>query len=194
MVDVKKGEILYLDTPGPQNTDIVVHAVRSYIAAHHIRYVVVASTTGETAVKFAEALDGMATLVFVTHHTGFRQEGVQSFSVATRASLAQRGIRVITQSHVLSGVERSISRRFGGISRVEAIAEALRSLLGQGVKVCVEIAIMAADAGAAPIEEVIAVAGTGSGADTSIVIRPAHMNNFFDAHIKEIIISPLGQQ
>ncbi|MGZ4949174.1 MAG: pyruvate kinase alpha/beta domain-containing protein [Halobacteriota archaeon] len=189
---MKKEEILYLDTPGPHNTDIVVQAVRSYVATHRIKYVVVASTTGETAVKFAEGLGGMARLIVVTHHTGFRQEGVQSFDVAARELLAQRGIRVITQSHVLSGVERSISRRLGGVSRVEAIAEALRSLLGHGLKVCVEIAVMAADAGAIPIEEVVAVGGTGSGADTAVVIRPAHMNNLFDAHVQQIIVFPLG--
>ncbi len=136
----------------------------------------------------------MATLVVVTHHTGFHDEGTQSFDVSTRKALTQRGVRVITQSHVLSGVERSISRRFGGISRVEAIAEALRSLLGRGLKVCVEIAIMAADAGAIPIKELVAVGGSGRGADTAVVIRPAHMNNFFEAHILEIIVSPLGRQ
>ncbi len=191
---MKKEQILYLDTPGPHNTDVVVEAVRSYVVAHRLKYVVVASTTGETALRFAEGLEGTATLIVVTHHTGFHQEGTQSFSVGTRELLAQRGVRVITQSHVLSGVERSISRKFGGISRVEAIAEALRSLLGRGLKVCVEIAIMAADAGVIPIEEVVAVGGTGRGADTAVVIRPAHMNNFFDAHIRRIIVSPLGQQ
>ncbi len=167
--------------------------MRSYLAAHHVRYVVVASTTGETALKFAEGLDKKVRLVVVTHHTGFHKEGVQSFNADTRELLAQRGVRVITQSHVLSGLERSISSRFGGISRVEAIAEALRSLLGRGFKVCVEIAVMAADAGAIPLEEVVTVGGTGRGADTAIVIRPAHMNNFFDAHVRKIIISPLGR-
>ncbi|MGZ4912629.1 MAG: pyruvate kinase alpha/beta domain-containing protein [Halobacteriota archaeon] len=190
---MKREETLYLDTPGPQNTDAVVRAVRSYASTHRIKYVVVASTTGETALKFAEELEEVATLIVVTHHTGFHQEGVQSFNVATRELLARRGVRVITQSHVLSGVERSISSRLGGASRVEAIAEALRSLFGRGLKVSVEVAIMAADAGAIPIEEVIAVGGTGRGADTAIVIRPAHMNNFFDAHVRRIIISPLGQ-
>jgi uncharacterized protein len=102
--------------------------------------------------------------------------------------LESRGVVVLTQSHVLSGVERSISQKFGGISRVEAIAEVLRSLLGHGLKVCVEIAIMAADAGAIPIEDVITVGGSGSGSDTALVIRPAHMNNFFNAHIREIIM------
>lgn len=186
-------ETLYLEAPGPQNTDVVARAVRSYVGTHRTRYVVVASTTGETALKFAAELENVATLIIVTHHTGFQQEGVQSFDVATRELLAQRGVRVITQSHALSGVERSISRRLGGGSRVEAIAEALRSLFGRGLKVCVEIAVMAADAGAIPLEEVIAVGGTGRGADTAIVIRPAHMNNFFDAHVRRIIVAPLGQ-
>jgi len=49
---------------------------------------------------------------------------------------------------------------------------------------------MAADSGAIPIEDVIAVGGTGNGADTAILIRPAHMNNFFDAKIREFIIIP----
>ncbi len=194
MVALKKEDIIYLDAPGPQNTDVVVQAVRSYIATHQVHHVVVASTTGETALKFAEGLDRTVTLTIVTHHTGFHQEGTQRFNVDTRELLTQQGIRVITQTHVLSGAERSISRKFGGISRIEAIAEALRSLFGRGVKVCVEIAIMAADAGAIPIEEVVAVGGTGSGADTAIVIRPAHMNNFFDVHVRKIVVSPLGQQ
>jgi hypothetical protein len=106
--------------------------------------------------------------------------------------LERQGVTVLTQSHVLSGVERSISGKFGGVSRVETIAEALRSLLGHGLKVCVEIAIMAADAGAIPIADIVAVGGTGSGSDTAVVIRPAHMNNFFDARIREIIVMPRG--
>jgi hypothetical protein len=56
----------------------------------------------------------------------------------------------------------------------------------------VEIAIMAADAGAIPIADIVAVGGTGSGSDTAVVIRPAHMNNFFDARIREIIVMPRG--
>lgn len=46
---------------------------------------------------------------------------------------------------------------------------------------------MAADSGAIPIEEVIAIGGRHRGADTAVVIRPAHMNNFFDMEIKEIL-------
>jgi len=182
----------YLEKPGPQNTEDVIDAVQTYVARSGLKRVVVASTTGATSVKFAAALKNKVKLVVVTHHTGFSQEGTQRFDAETRKMLEKQGVTVLTQSHVLSGVERSISRKFGGISRVETIAEALRSLLGHGLKVCVEIAIMAADAGAIPIEDVIAVGGTGSGSDTAVVIRPAHMNNFFDARVREIIVMPRG--
>lgn len=189
---MRKERIIYLDRPGPQNTEDVINSVKTYVARSGLKRVVVASTTGATAAKFAAALENTAELVVVTHHTGFSQEGTQRFNAETRKMLERQGVTVLTQSHVLSGVERSISRKFSGISRVETIAEALRSLLGHGLKVCVEIAIMAADAGAIPIEDVIAVGGTGSGSDTAVVIRPAHMNNFFDARIREIIVMPRG--
>ncbi|HYB58835.1 MAG TPA: pyruvate kinase alpha/beta domain-containing protein [Candidatus Acidoferrales bacterium] len=189
---MRKEQIIYLETPGPQNTEDVINAVQSYVVKSGLKRVVVASTTGSTAIKFAAALKNKAELVVVTHHTGFSQEGTQHFDAEKRKKLESEGVTVLTQSHVLSGVERSISRRFGGISRVETIAEALRSLFGHGLKVCVEIAIMAADAGAVPIEDLIAVGGTGSGSDTAIVIRPAHMNNFFDAQIRQILIVPRG--
>jgi hypothetical protein len=189
---MRKEQIIYLERPGPQNTEDVIDAVKTYVARSGLKRVVVASTTGATAAKFAAALENTAELVVVTHHTGFSQEGTQRFNAETRKMLERRGVTVVTQSHVLSGVERSISLKFGGISRVETIAEALRSLLGHGLKVGVEIAIMVADAGAIPIEDIITVGGTGSGSDTAVVIRPAHMNNFFDARIREIIVMPRG--
>ena len=50
---------------------------------------------------------------------------------------------------------------------------------------------MALDAGLVPYgEEIIAVAGSGTGADTALVITPAHSNNFFDTKVKEIICKP----
>jgi hypothetical protein len=189
---MQKEQIIYLERPGPQNTEDVIDAVTAYIARSGLERVVVASTTGSTATKIAKALENKAKLIVVTHHTGFSQEGAQRFDAEKRRNLELQGITVLTQSHVLSGVERSISRKFGGVSRVETISEALRSLLGHGLKVCVEIAIMAGDAGAIPIADIVAVGGTGSGSDTAVVIRPAHMNNFFDARIREIIVMPRG--
>jgi hypothetical protein len=59
------------------------------------------------------------------------------------------------------------------------------------MKVCVEIAVMAADAGRIPTDcDVICVGGTGRGADTAVVLRPAHSNSFFDLRVGEILCRP----
>lgn len=74
---------------------------------------------------------------------------------------------------------------------MEVIAQTLKMFGTEGVKVAVEVAVMAADAGLVPTDrEIIAVGGSGRGADTAVVMRAAHMNNFFDLEIREIIAKP----
>ncbi|RLI78441.1 hypothetical protein DRP05_07325 [Archaeoglobales archaeon] len=184
-----KENIVYFEKPGKQNTDETLRLAVDRAKQLEIKYLVVASSTGETAKKALEVAEGI-NLVVVTYHTGFVGVGKDSMSQEAEEFLKQNGVRVVRQSHILSGLERSISRKLGGVSRTEAIAEALRSLFGHGLKVCIEITIMAADGGAIPIEEVVAVGGRSRGADTAIVVLPAHMNNFFDMQVKEIICMP----
>jgi hypothetical protein len=86
-------------------------------------------------------------------------------------------------------VERSVAQKHGGVYPVLLIADTLR-LFGQGTKVAVEVAIMAADAGALSGDDIIAIGGSGSGADAALVLKPAHQNNFFDLRIREIICKP----
>ena len=90
---------------------------------------VVASSTGETAKKAVKIAEGL-NLVVVTYHTGFIGVGKNSMDSETENFLKQNGVTIVRQSHILSGLERSISRKLGGVSRTEAIAEALRSLFG----------------------------------------------------------------
>jgi hypothetical protein len=74
---------------------------------------------------------------------------------------------------------------------VEIIAHVLRLFGGDGIKVAVEVSVMAADAGLIPTSrEIISVGGTSGGADSAIVLKAAHMNNFFDLEIREIIAKP----
>ena len=184
-------KIFYFQKPGKENTEKTVELSVERARRKGIRNMVFASSTGYTARKILEMKGDLeANLVCVTYHTGFYEEGKSSLDHETEEYLRQNGVRIVRQSHMLSGVERSISRKLGGVSRVEAIAEALRSLFGHGLKVCVEIGIMAADSGAIPIEETIAIGGTGRGADTAVILRPAHMNTFFNMEIREIICMP----
>ena len=82
-----------------------------------------------------------------------------------------------------------MAKKYSGVYPVLLMADTLR-LFGQGTKVAVEIAVMAADAGALSGEDIISIGGTGRGADTALVLKPAHQNNFFDLRIREIICKP----
>jgi len=70
-------------------------------------------------------------------------------------------------------------------------AQAALRRLSEGVKVCPEIVMIAADKDLIPSgKEVIAIAGTGSGADTSMVIVSAKSKNFGELKIRELICKP----
>ena len=111
-------------------------------------------------------------------------------SAKTRTKLETYGFVVHTSTHALSGAERSLSNKFGGISPMEIMAYSLR-MLGQGVKVGVEICTMALDGGVIPYDEdIISISGTGRGADCALILRPAHSSNILETKIKEIICKP----
>ncbi len=179
------------DSPGATNTDAVVQCVLSRIEKGDIEQVVVATTTGATGVRFMEALDESGVeLVCVTHHMGFREPNQIELEPMLASQLRERGTRIVTMTHALSGVARGISKQFSGTSNTELIAHTLR-LFGQGMKVCVEIAVMAADAGAVPArQDVICVGGSGRGADAAIVLQPANSNAIFETRIREILCWP----
>jgi len=184
-------EIIYFERPGPHNTHEVIEAVKRRCKEIAISYIVVASNSGTTALALWEAMrDSDVKIISVSGHAGWSGGDEPSMSQEKKDELGANGVKVLTASHVLSGVARSISNKFGGVSHVEIIAHTLR-LLGQGMKVAVEISVMAADAGLIPTDaEIIAIGGSGKGADFAAVIKAAHMNNFFDLEIREIIAMP----
>jgi len=180
---------VYFQASGKQNTESVLELVKDYAPAEGIRDILVASTTGETGVKASRVFKGF-NVVVVAHHVGFQEPGVWEMKEENRRKILENGAKIFTATHPLSGVERAIRRRFETIMPLEIIAHTLR-LFGEGTKVCVEITIMAADAGLIPVDrDIIAVAGTSEGADTALVIKPANASNFFDLEIREIIAKP----
>lgn len=190
--------ILYFDKPGIENTDAVIEAVYERLKEGDIRSVVVASSTGKTGLKFAKRMAGETNLVIVSSQPGFSSPGVWKFDQKILNELESMGCKIVKQSHILSGLERSFTNKFSGVSHSEVVAESLRSLFGVGVKVAIECTIMAADSGAIPIEKTIAVGGTttskGGGADTALVVWPSHCNNFFDFRVLEILAKPFRRE
>ncbi|KYO66509.1 pyruvate kinase alpha/beta domain-containing protein [Thermovenabulum gondwanense] len=180
---------MYFEKPGAENTQKTVEIVKRAVEERGIRHVVAASNEGRTAKLLVDA-NINANLVIVTHACGFRAPGDMEFPGDLREELIKKGVKVLTTTHVLSGAERGLSRKFGGVYPVEIIANTLR-MFGQGVKVCLEVATMALDAGLIPYgEEIIAIGGTSEGADSAVIMKPAHAANIMDTWISEILCKP----
>lgn len=152
--------------------------------------IVIASTTGDSAINLLNERDKKrydGKIIVVRNVAGTFPEGRTGMGQTAYDEIIKRGAYVVTAGHALSGAERGISKRFGGVSPVELIAETLR-MFGQGTKVCVEIAIMANDAGYIyPGKPVVSVAGSGHGSDTICVIVPGYSATIFDTKIVNMI-------
>ena len=179
---------MYFTQKGPVNTAATVGAALRVARERGIRHLVVASASGETALLLA-GQDGV-TVTCVTHAYGFSEDGKNEMPDDTRRILRDKGVAMVTATHALSGVERGVSKQAGGMYPAEIMSGTLR-MFGQGVKVCVEVAIMALDAGAIPHgENVIAIGGSGTGADAAVILSPAHASKVFQTVIHEIICKP----
>jgi len=185
-------KITYFYKPGEENTDKVLELAKIRADERKIRNIIVASTRGRTALKALDVFDpSIYNLIIVTHSVGFKEPGYSEFSEDVRELLIEKGAKVLTSIHALSGVERAIRKTLSTWGPVELMSQALR-LFGEGAKVAIEITVMAADAGLIPIDEdVIAIGGTSKGADSAFVIKPANSSNFFELFVKEIICKPL---
>ena len=179
---------MHFDKPGKSNTDQTLRAAFERAGALGLNEVVVASSTGETGFKVLELFTSFRVTV-VTYHSGFKTPFQSVMPAGVRQDLERRGATVVCATHALSGLERSLSKRHSGIYPVLLIADTLR-LLGQGTKVAVEVAIMAADAGALTGKDIIAIGGTSGGADTALVLKPANQSDLFDLRIREIVCKP----
>jgi len=176
------------EKPGKTNTRQTLELACNRGKQLGLDEVVIASTTGETAYQALDMFKGFK-ITAVTYHCGFKEPFQNSMKSNVRRDLEEKGVTVVQASHALSGVERSIAKKYTGSYPVLLIADTLR-LFGHGTKVAVEIAIMAADAGALSGNDIVAIGGTGRGADSALILKPANQSDFFDLRIREIICKP----
>jgi hypothetical protein len=188
-MSLREKKVTYFEKTGKENTDTVLRLVREYVDKEGLEDVVVASTTGETGVRASKLLKG-CNVVVVTHFSGFQEKGKSELQEEHKREILSNGAKIFTGTHALSSAERAIRKDFGTIQPLELIANVLR-LMGQGTKVCVEITLMAADAGLIPTDrDVIAIGGSGRGADTALRILPTNASRFFELRIREVIAKP----
>ncbi len=199
-----ENKIYYFEEINPENSDILLALVKEKAQEKGVKHIVVASTRGETGVKAAKVFkDSEINVVVVTHQIG--PQGPELLK-ENEKMIKTLGAQIVTCTHAFGGVGNSLRRFPSRKQRSEPfwpayvppmgdlIANVLR-LFSQGMKVCFEITLMAADAGIIPIgENVIAVGGQGRGADTAIVIKSANTTRFFDLDVQEIIAKTINKR
>jgi hypothetical protein len=180
---------LYFAKPGPQNTGRTLEIAAVLAEDLAVRNIIVASSSGKTGLLAAQRIRGK-NLVVVTHSTGFMKPDFQELRPALRRKIEALGANILTCQHAFGGVNRAVRKKLATYELDEIIAYTLRTC-GEGAKVAVEISLMAADAGLiSTFEPCISIGGSGSGADTALLLRPANAQTFFDLRVLEILAKP----
>ncbi|MCJ7635778.1 hypothetical protein MUP77_25725 [Candidatus Bathyarchaeota archaeon] len=185
----KEEKIVYFTEKGPSCTERMLGMVMDCAQKRNIRSVIVASTKGNTGVRASEVLKGY-NVVVVTHSMGFHDPNIQELTEENRDKILINGGKIVTTTHALGGVGRAVRIKFNTMQVDEIIAHILR-FFGAGMKVAVEIVLMAADAGLIRTDEDVISIGKY---DTAIVVHPTNAMNLFDLKIKEILCKQLSPE
>ena len=224
MQDKNKKWIYYFDRPGPVNTGETLELCGMRAQELGLKTVVIASLRGNSAMQALDVFKGTdLKIIAVTIPPGaswvtgalnndlwndipeFRRQKEEWLKAGlakvrmdmdehVEQMLADQGVKVVRGTIPFYGVGTSLTARFKGLNFEQYFTEALRLISG-GLVVCVEVAIMAADANLIPLDqEIVVAAGTSMGLDTAVVIRPSTSLTFADPQagleIKEIIAIP----
>jgi hypothetical protein len=202
-MSLKRTTVIF-EKPGEEHTEETLRIALDAARERGIDTVVVSTSTGATGEKAVKIFKGSGIrLVFVTHQSGYRAAGVQLVPPETRKKLEKAGTVVTCTDVLTGGVDVGMGRQRPEVSEAQKgglpfivppvnvlVANTLR-LLCQGVKVCAEVAMMAADCGAVQVgKPVICVAGSHAGADTAMVISPSESNRMRDLRLHEILAKP----
>lgn len=182
--------ITYFENEGEDYTDDLISAVKDKLEISDIKTVLIASSSGKSALKLNDVVDSDVKIINVTHHMGFSAENESDISDDMIKKLEKVGISTYHGSHALSGAARGVTNKYGGYSPLDVVADTLR-MFSHGIKVACEISIMATDAGLVPVgEEIIAIGGRGHGVDSAVILTPVNAKDLFNLKIHEIIAMP----
>ncbi len=179
-------KIVYFEQSGFENTATTLKLSVERAKARGIKKLLLASTRGDSAKELAPMLKGTGIrMVVVPHQYGFGPEGRQRFPAELVKDLERQG------HEVYFGTMLFHTDGFYGNNAPTVLANMLRTLC-QGMKVAVEITLMAANGGRVEIgEQCVVVTGTGRGSDTAVVAYASTSSKLGDLHITEIICKPL---
>lgn len=164
--------IVYFNSPGKVNTMEALHIAKEYARKNNSNKIIVASTTGATALTAAELFVGMGIQITVV--------GLDTYGWSQDKS---RQIKLEEQGLITVPCTRYLQ---------EEVANTLRCF-SQGVKVAFEVAIMAAHKNLIlDNEETLVIAGSGFGADTVLVLRSVFKNDIKDFTVSKLLCLPIN--
>jgi hypothetical protein len=179
-------KIVYFEDIRPENTEATFELVSERLEMGGIEKLVLASTTGTTARKAMEFFkDKGVMLVVIPHQFDFHRD---------KNAFPQDLIKELRDSghEVHFGTMLFHTNDLYETQTPTIMANLLRTFC-QGFKVCFEIVLMATDAGLLNSgEKVIAIAGTGRGSDTALVMQAASTQHPNRLKVSEIICKPLS--
>ena len=183
-----EGVTIYFEERGRGNTERVLKVAKKRAIELGIRTVIIASTHGYSAVLAAQVFRNTdVRLISVGITPSFEDMG-WAMTREERERIESAGVTVLTGLHALA--DGTAEGFFGENTPGSIVANTLR-FFSQGMKVAVEISIMALEAGLiAPDAEVIAIGGTDEGSDTAIVARPAFARKIKEYRVCEILCKP----
>ena len=157
----------YFETAGKENIDETLELVKRVVEELGIKNVIVASITGFTAEKAFELLKDMnVALTFVGTERS-------RFSSDLQGKLEEKGHNVCFSREVSYDYPDLVKLAFRRFS--------------EGVKVAVEVAMIAAQKGFVSTEEDVVCVGKW---DTALIIKPATSDNFRELKVRELICMP----
>ena len=175
MAEMIKKTISYFDAKGTANTKDLAGIVVDRLKGGDITAVAVATTSGGTALAFAEAVSGSVPVFGLN----FQNSDKLHPDIKQKAEAA--GAVFMPDEPVAKYI-----KEIAGHS-----PDSLRCF-GQGMKVAVEVIMQAVEVGhIASGDKVIGIGGTSRGADVAIVARAAGGDNLSGLWVSEILAKPL---
>ena len=193
------------ERPGPVNTDEVIEILED--ASLEVNYIVVASITGDSALRIAERIKNKK-IICVTCPQGMywevnemdkdlfaeipelkekRDEWIKkglkrvpmNITEENKSRLRELNVEVVRGTIPLFGPTFSMRLHLQKITSLDVMAKTLE-LISPGTLVSMESVLMATDAGVIPEDElVLACAGTEIGLDTAWVLKSCASANLF---------------
>ena len=196
--------MLIFERPGPINTSSIIDAVERI--SNTCEYIVVASITGDSAIKIARRVRNKIICVTCPQGMNWEVDGMNSgpftdipelkeirdqwidqglrkipmnVTEENKAELDRLNVKIVRGTIPFFGPSFSMRLHLKKITSLDVVAKTLE-LFSTGTLVCMECVLMATDSGVIPEgETVIALAGTERGLDTAWKIRSSASANLF---------------